>query len=266
MTTPRPSAPEGARLSRARVADQIIAQLQNKIADGSYPRGSRLPTERVLATAYGVSAPTIREALRALTSMGLVEVRHGSGAYVATSADGLIDSALAMLVELEEVSLLDLLGLLQVLNRYVADLAVEHATDEDIERVAASAEASAHCESSDEIAVAATAFLTSFAACAHQPLLDALCGFLVRVVVHIETVNQPKRSAPYWRRWAAETSVVRIDIARALKRRDARQLGIEVDRLHSRIRERVAKLPALRDSRMSGPRIGPLRLLSGSQS
>ena len=266
MATPRPSAPGDARLARARVADQIIARLQAKIADGTYPRGSRLPTERVLAATYGVSAPTMREALRALTSTGLVEVRHGSGAYVAATSDGLVDGALAMLVAIEDVTMLELIGLLRVLNLYVAQLAVEHATDADIERVEVTAEASARCESPEEISVAVTEFLTSFAACAHQPLLSALCGFLVRVVVHIETVNHPKRSVQYWRSWAAETSVVRVDIARALKRRDSEALEAEVAHLHSRIRERATEIPALRDARMSDPRVGPLQLFFGNQS
>jgi GntR family transcriptional repressor for pyruvate dehydrogenase complex len=266
MATPQPSAPAEARLDRARVADQIIARLQAKIANGSYPRGSKLPTERVLAASYGVSAPTIREALRALTSMGLVQVRHGSGAYVAENSDGLIDSALATLAAIEDVTMLELLGLLGVLNLYVAELAIEHATDADTGHVEAAAEASARCESPQELSPVVTDFLVSFAASAHQPLLSALCGFLVRAVVRIETVNSSERSNQYWRTWAAETSALRLDMARALKRRDREALKAAVARLHSRIIERAAEHPALRDARMSDPQVGLLRQLFENQS
>ena len=248
MATPQSPTEEGAPLLRARVADQIIAKLRAKIADGTYPRGSRLPTERVLAATYGVSAPTMREVLRALTSMGLVEVRHGSGAYVAANSDGLIDGALVTLVQLEDVSILDLIGLLRVLNLYVAELAVEHATDADVDRLVAAAEATARCESRDENTGAVNDFMTAFAMCAHQPLLAGLCGFLVRAVLRLEMAHYPERTAAYWRRWAAETSTVRVDIARALQRRDAAELGVEVALLHSRIRRRLARLPGLRDA------------------
>ncbi len=124
MARPQPLAPAEARLDRARVADQIIARLQAKIANGSYPRGSKLPTERVLAATYGVSAPTIREALRALTSMGLVQVRHGSGAYVAENSDGLIDSALATLAAIEDVTMLEN-GVPRFLRRICSPAAAE---------------------------------------------------------------------------------------------------------------------------------------------
>jgi len=98
------------RIGRARVADQIIDELRTQIASGAYPRGSRLPTERELAAAFGVSAPTIREALRALSSAGLVEVRHGSGSYVASSYDGILNDPLGMLVQLADVGIEDLIS------------------------------------------------------------------------------------------------------------------------------------------------------------
>lgn len=64
-----------------RIADQIAA----RIADGQYPRGGRLPAERDLAEEFGVSRPTIREAMIALDIRGLVGARQGSGIYVSAS-------------------------------------------------------------------------------------------------------------------------------------------------------------------------------------
>jgi GntR family transcriptional repressor for pyruvate dehydrogenase complex len=259
MSTARsnPTQSDGARLNRTRVADQIIVELQAQIASGAFPKGSKLPSERELAGTYGVSTPTVREALRALTSMGLVEVRHGSGAYVATASDGLLDGALAMLIQLEGVDVLDLIGLLRVLNLYVAELAVEHASDEDIRRVRAGAEATLHCDTFEDVTDAATEFLYAFIACAHQPLLDALCGYLVRMVAKLETAGHPKRSAQFWRKWAADSAVYRLDIAEALERRDLDLLTAEVARFHAYIRKRITALPALRGSRT--PVVGSAR-------
>lgn len=61
---------------------QAVVKIQELIASGDYPAGSRLPPERQLAEQFGVSRPTIREAIIALEAKGLVSVKTGSGVYV----------------------------------------------------------------------------------------------------------------------------------------------------------------------------------------
>mgnify|MGYP001821830098 CR=1 FL=1 len=61
---------------------QVAQQLRGLIDTGSFAAGKRLPSERDLAEQFGVSRPTIREAMIALEIAGLVEVRSGSGVYV----------------------------------------------------------------------------------------------------------------------------------------------------------------------------------------
>jgi len=61
-----------------RVADELL----RKILSGAYPAGLRLPPEVELAGAMGCSRPTLREALRHLSGMGLVASRRGSGVMV----------------------------------------------------------------------------------------------------------------------------------------------------------------------------------------
>ncbi|MDR6127119.1 DNA-binding FadR family transcriptional regulator [Sphingomonas sp. SORGH_AS802] len=63
-----------------RVTDGILQRL----AQGEFPVGSRLPTERELAETYTISRTTVREAMVALEMMGVVEMRKGSGIYVAS--------------------------------------------------------------------------------------------------------------------------------------------------------------------------------------
>jgi DNA-binding FadR family transcriptional regulator len=65
-----------------RLYEQISQKLAKAIADGKYAVGQRLPSERELAQAFGISRPTVREAIIALELDGLVEVRLGSGVYV----------------------------------------------------------------------------------------------------------------------------------------------------------------------------------------
>lgn len=65
-----------------RLYQDLARKLIAELATGKYPVGSRLPAERELAVKYGVSRPTVREAVIALEVQKLVEVRIGSGAYV----------------------------------------------------------------------------------------------------------------------------------------------------------------------------------------
>ncbi|MET3664903.1 FadR/GntR family transcriptional regulator [Caulobacter sp. 1776] len=61
---------------------QVARSIAASIAEGRYVPGDRLPSERGLADSFGVSRPTIRDAMIALEFQGLVEARQGSGVYV----------------------------------------------------------------------------------------------------------------------------------------------------------------------------------------
>lgn len=76
-----------------RLYRNVQNKLQELIRSGEYPPGGRLPPERELAERFGVSRPTIREAIIALEALGHVRVKTGSGVYVldATSAKNGID-------------------------------------------------------------------------------------------------------------------------------------------------------------------------------
>lgn len=68
---------------RLKLYQRVAQEIEQGIRSGQYAAGSRLPAERDLAEQFQVSRPTIREAMIALEIRQLVEVRHGSGVYVA---------------------------------------------------------------------------------------------------------------------------------------------------------------------------------------
>ncbi|GIX22101.1 MAG: GntR family transcriptional regulator [Gammaproteobacteria bacterium] len=82
----RPTAATGSIMARRyrikRLYQQVADKLMAMIEAGRFPPGSRLPAERKLAETFGVSRPTVREAIIALELAGYVEVRVGSGVYV----------------------------------------------------------------------------------------------------------------------------------------------------------------------------------------
>jgi GntR family transcriptional repressor for pyruvate dehydrogenase complex len=74
---------------------QIADQVRSLIAAGEFAAGSRLPAERELAKRFGVSRPTLREALIALEVQGYVDVRPGSGIVVTTPTSAAADCSSA---------------------------------------------------------------------------------------------------------------------------------------------------------------------------
>jgi GntR family transcriptional repressor for pyruvate dehydrogenase complex len=73
-------------LDRRSLASDAADHVRGLIRDGALQPGDRLPAERELASRLGVSRPTLREAVRALVVMGLLESRQGAGTFVARGA------------------------------------------------------------------------------------------------------------------------------------------------------------------------------------
>jgi len=100
-------------LDRRSLAHDAAEHLRKLIASGALSPGDKLPSERALASRLGVSRPTLREAVRGLVIMGLLETRHGAGTFVVhrTPPEGggltvTIDLADAPVEELFEIRLL----------------------------------------------------------------------------------------------------------------------------------------------------------------
>lgn len=67
--------------------DRIYGDILNRIVEGEYKEGERLPTEHALAERFATSRPTVREALARLRADGIIMTRHGSGTTVARRPD-----------------------------------------------------------------------------------------------------------------------------------------------------------------------------------
>lgn len=64
------------------LANKLIREILARILAGEYAVGSRLPSERALSEEFRISRGTVRQALSSLTELNVVQIRHGSGAYV----------------------------------------------------------------------------------------------------------------------------------------------------------------------------------------
>lgn len=88
----------------------VLEQLREAILSGRIRPGDRLPGERQLCESFGVGRPTLREALRSLEAIGMIEVRpgKGGGSYAVTPSESTVGDALSALLNLRGASLEDL--------------------------------------------------------------------------------------------------------------------------------------------------------------
>jgi GntR family transcriptional regulator, transcriptional repressor for pyruvate dehydrogenase complex len=147
-TTTRPgqatlSAPPVARefptLKRTSVSLEAAEAIKALIVSGELASGDALPAERNLAAMLGISRPSVREALRVLTAMNVVEPRHGGGTYVTSLDPRLLARPINFLLQVEPRTFLHLFEVRQVLEVSAARLAAPNITDEvvaDLQRLA----------------------------------------------------------------------------------------------------------------------------------
>jgi GntR family transcriptional repressor for pyruvate dehydrogenase complex len=121
-------------IKKTRVSEDIVAQLKGLIAEGKLHSGDQLPSERDLSEQFKVSRASVREAIRALESLGLLEARQGHGTYVATSVEALVQP-LAHAIAREENALLDLFEVRRLLEPQLAALAAARADAAELDEL-----------------------------------------------------------------------------------------------------------------------------------
>jgi GntR family transcriptional repressor for pyruvate dehydrogenase complex len=194
------------RVSR-KVTDDIIEDLRRAISTGELTIGERLPNERELAHQFGVSQPTIREAVRALDAMGLLEVRHGSGAYVRGDGAFLVRAGLETMLQIQQVGLLDVLEVRGVLGRHSALRAATEATDEDLATMEAGYDRLARMSaitSIDDLIAAIADLQVAIAQAAHNALQATLEVFFIDLLLNLQIRVMRKRGLRAWQRRASD--------------------------------------------------------------
>jgi GntR family transcriptional repressor for pyruvate dehydrogenase complex len=116
------------------VTDEAIEKIKAMIVSGTLRAGDRLPKEADLAAELGLSRNSLREAVKALSLVNILDVRQGDGTYVTSLEPTLLLEALSFIVDFHRDStVLELLQVRRILEPAATALAAERATDAELD-------------------------------------------------------------------------------------------------------------------------------------
>ncbi|MFD2057068.1 transcriptional regulator NanR [Mesorhizobium calcicola] len=172
---------------RRKLSDEVFARLKRLITSGELQPGDDMPSERELMERFEVGRPAIREAMQALSNMGLVAISHGERAKVlqltAKSIIKQVDGAAKIILSSSKDTLEHLKSARIFFERGMVREAAEKATPEDVQRLKATvAEQRAARGDAEAFISADMRFHTQIAAISGNPIYvavsEAMLGWL----------------------------------------------------------------------------------------
>ena len=168
------SAAEEAAKSKP-ATEQAVGAIMQLLTSGELGPGDRLPTERDLALRLGVSRSTVREAIRGLEMMRVLQVRHGEGIFVTSLDAPLLLEATGFAMRLmRDHEVVDLLELRAILEGAAAGLASARMTEEQLRTLSSRLDKLDAATTADELLEADIAFHACIAAGAGNVVLASL--------------------------------------------------------------------------------------------
>lgn len=129
MTSPLPNVTP---IRRVPLAAEVARRLVDYLLSGGVEPGARMPSERQLAEAFGVGRSAVREAIAALTLIGLIEVRHGDGTFLKRPDSPLLPQVVEWGLLLGEKRTIDLVEARQLIEVDIAGLAALRRSEDDL--------------------------------------------------------------------------------------------------------------------------------------
>ena len=124
-----------APIKSTRIYEEIVRQIKAMIAEGRLKSGDQLPPERDLAEKFLVSRTSVREALRALESVGLIEIRPGEGTFVREISVEALVEPLALVLLSQRAMIEELFEARRMLEPLIAGLAAHRATKDEVQEM-----------------------------------------------------------------------------------------------------------------------------------
>jgi GntR family transcriptional repressor for pyruvate dehydrogenase complex len=167
---------------RQSLPDDLALRIKGLIEAEGYVPGDRLPPIAEMASRFGVGAPTLREAIKKLETLGAVVVKHGSGVYVGERPNPLFVPNSALAGAPSRKTLLDLVEARLPVELATVALAARNASPDDLARMAALLDhAGAHLGEDDILNATNMAFHRAIAEASGNGVLAQLLDVLTRL-------------------------------------------------------------------------------------
>ena len=182
------------------VTDEALAKIREMISSGEFSPGDRLPKEADLAARLKVSRNSLREAIRALSLIHVVDVRQGDGTYVTSMEPDLLSDAVSFVIDFHrEDKVLHLLGVRRVLEPAATALAAGRIGEDDLAALRALLDEMTAESSIEEFVRLDAEFHGRIAECSGNPVLASL----------LLAVSAPTTRARVWRAITQDDAVGR---------------------------------------------------------
>lgn len=120
------------KVKRVPISQGVTQQLIDLIMSGKFSTGEKLPSEKKLMDAFGIGRSSLRESIKALEALGLVEVRVPEGTFVSESLGDFFTKQLALMSKIGFDNISELIEARMIIETQIAILASQKATDDDI--------------------------------------------------------------------------------------------------------------------------------------
>ena len=168
--------------NRDLLPDRIAERLVSLIAERKLRPGEKLPSERDLAAMMQVSRPSLREALRALDMMKIVEIRHGSGTFVASLKPERLVEHFDFVFSLDDSTFTQALAARAMLEPSLAAAAAQNATEAELAEITACMERAAISAQDPKLFLEADLELHQLiTAAVHNQIIARFMGTLCRL-------------------------------------------------------------------------------------
>lgn len=158
------------------VSEKVVEQIKEMLSRGSLNKGDRLPSERQMAETLEVSRSSVREALRELEMMGLIESRQGEGNFIKSNFEDILFEPFSTIFLIKESNAREILELRNVIEKGTVVLAAERITEDELKDIKKVLDTAENSDSEDELAKLDIIF--------HYKIAQASKNFLLQSILN----------------------------------------------------------------------------------
>jgi GntR family transcriptional regulator, transcriptional repressor for pyruvate dehydrogenase complex len=184
-------------IKKTRIPEEVADRIRVLILDGTFAPGQPLPPERLLAERFGVSRGSVRDALRILEMIGLLETRHGQGTFPRELTVDRLVAPLASVMTYRHDLRDELMDVRRMFEPAVARAAAMRASDEDIADLERIIEIQRRKLKADQSAIIEdSAFHATLARCTHNRVVVSIMAILNDLLVESRAQSLRQRGRP----------------------------------------------------------------------